>query len=195
MNIGIDFDGVLLDTERYLRFYAEYYSYFCLGNKPKISNEFVDQQLNFAWTKEEQTYFLKKYMPIATKHAPFIPGAKQILAKLKKEGHKLFLITARYNSVVDEFELAKPRIKSLGIDFDGIYSGRENKYEVCKKFNIDLMIDDGPNNVEDFAGKDITILFFKDVARKFVPGNNIKLIDTWVDVYREVQKLCNKKTS
>jgi uncharacterized HAD superfamily protein len=188
MNIGIDFDGVILDTERHLKFFADYYSYFKLGQKRKKSNV-VEPELCFDWTEENKKYFYEKYYRKATKIAPFMPGVKEVLTKLKKEGHKLYIITAReYNSYFDETIDAKKRLKELDVEFDGIFCEIKNKAEKCEELGIDLMIEDNPKNIIPFIGKETKVLYFKDVYIKNVFAPNIKKIDTWMDIYLEANK-------
>ncbi len=190
MKIGIDFDGVILDSERALKFYAEYYSYFELDEKLRKRSDFVAQEYCFDWTSEEEKQFYKKYFILASKTAPFVAGAKEILKKLKEEGHELYIISNRgVRDYADETKLALDRLKELNIEFDGFVWNNKNKAEVCKNLGIEMMIDDSPVNAKTFIGTNIKMLFFKDVKIEKVFADNIKQVDSWMDIYFEANKI------
>lgn len=196
MNIGIDFDGVLIDSERLFKYYADYYSFFELGGRERKRDDVVKQQFCFDWSEEEMKNFFNKYVPLATMNAPFLLGTKEILTKLKKDGHKLFLVTSRYNSChYKEIEQAKQRIEELGIAFDQFYAGPENKYEVCKRLGVDIMIDDNPDIIKQFTGKDIFAFFFQNTVQHSFRAKNVFTANSWVDVYRKIKFLKEKRTS
>ena len=122
MNIGIDFDGVILDTERHNSFWADYYSHFVL-NKKRLRNNTVSQELCFDWSKDNFDEFYKTYFMKASKDADFLPGVKEILQKLKDDGHKLYIISLRGFYHKFEVKPALDKIKKLKIDFDGVFFG------------------------------------------------------------------------
>ena len=190
MKIGIDFDGVILDSERALKYYADYYSYFELDGKKRLRSDTTAQEKCFVWSKEEQRNFYNKYFILASKTAPFITGAKEILKKLKQEGHELYIISNRgIRDYADETKLALDRLKELDIKFDGFAWDNKNKADTCKDLGIDVMIDDSPVNAKDFIGTDIKMLFFIDVKIERVFAENIKRVDTWVDIYFEINNI------
>ena len=195
MKIGVDFDGVIIDTERNLKFWADYYSYFKLNGMTRKTGRYTAQEKCFDWNDEQIKTFYKKYYIVASKNAPFLPGVKEVCEQLKKQGHEIYVITAREsnNGQFDETIYAKRRIKELGFEFDGIYFDVFNKPEKCRELGIDIMVDDGPQNVEMFAGTEILTLYFKDVQIQNITAPNIKKIDTWMDIYLEVQKQMKKK--
>lgn len=191
MNIGFDFDGVILDSEERQRFYAEYYSWFDLGKKRLRSNE-VDQQKCFDWSEEETKRFFDTYFIDATESAPFVAGSYEILTKLKQAGHKLYVVSRRGVDSQQEVDHAIKKLKDLNFEFDGIYFGEENKLNKCKELNLQVFVDDNPNNVESFKDSDIKILFFKDIKIKTVKQDNVMQIDDWMDIYHFVSKLQKK---
>ena len=158
----------------------------------KIGIDFdgVAQEKCFDWSIEEQTNFYKKYFILASKTAPFITGAKDILRKLKEEGHELYIISNRgIRDYADETVFALDRLKEIGIQFDGFAWDNKNKAETCKKLGVEMMIDDSPTNAKDFIGTDIKVLFFRDVKIERVFADNIKRVDTWQDIYFEANNI------
>ena len=181
MNIGFDFDGVILDSEERTKFYAEYYSWFELGKKRLRSNE-VDQDKCFDWTPEESEKFYHTHFITATETAPFVAGAYEILSKLKSEGHKIFVISRRGVDGQFEIDHAMQKLKKLGIEFDGIYFKEINKLKKCEELKLQVFVDDNPDNVE----------CFKDIKIKTVSQKNVLQIDDWMDIYHFVNKIENK---
>lgn len=143
MKIGIDLDGVVFDSEKELRVYSELYDMIDLKQNSKTDNRELKFQDRFQWTEKETEDFLKKYHKQIIEESNFMPGVKRVLKLLKEEGNSLILITARGGINKDMIKITEKRLKENGMDiFDKYYWAIENKEEVCKKENIDIMIDD-----------------------------------------------------
>ena len=95
MNIGIDIDGVLLDSEKVFRTAAELYNTIKLGNRAIQSYEEPRLQEKYNWTEDEIKEFADKYFIECSKISNFMPYVKETIDLLKKDGHKLIIITAR----------------------------------------------------------------------------------------------------
>lgn len=188
MKIGIDFDGVILDTERGCNFYADYWSAFSLNKERKRSDSTM-QEGCFDWTDEEIDYFYNNFYDDITKKSPFIVGAKEILTKLKEEGHELYVITLRGLYREQEQIDAQNKLDELGVKFDGIFWSQRNKVELCKELGISVMIDDGEYNVEKFVNQDITVLYFKESQIREINSPNVRTVHSWMDIYRQIQEL------
>ena len=84
MKIGIDLDGVVLDSAKEFRIYSELFDIIGLKRNSKIDNGLLRYEDRFDWTQEETEQFLKKYHKQITDEANFMPGAKTVLNLLKK---------------------------------------------------------------------------------------------------------------
>lgn len=186
MNIGFDFDGVIVDTERAFKYEAEKYQYFHGGNFNRTQKGFV-----FAGNPEGVKYcFSSGMFERVTMTAPLIAGAKEILEMLHKDGHKLFLITARGTAYADgaqEISTAKARLEQLKLPFDKIIWAREDKGQACLENKIDIFIDDDTKHCENVAECGIRALHFRD---RFIPhakeSKNITEVDTFMHIYKEI---------
>lgn len=188
MNIGIDIDGVILDSERPLKFYADYWSFFSLG-KNRLRNDDVTQENCFDWNDSEIDYFYSNYFDDITKNSQLMVGAKEILTKLKEEGYNLYIITLRGYYREQEKLDAEKKLDELCIKFDGIYWSVKNKIGKCKELKIDVMIDDSPENVMQFANENISVLHFKDAGIKNVKLKNVTKVTSWMDIYRAIHNI------
>ena len=83
------------------------------------------------------------------------PGFLEIYKKVKNLGHELVVIIAR--SIFSE-KLKDDAIKLLeknNITFDKYYWNITDKLEICKKENIDIMIDDDYKIIEQLSKNNI----------------------------------------
>lgn len=93
MKIGIDIDGVVLDFERTMRFYAEYYDVLKKHNG-KSKNEFSYLK-NYDWSCDERDEFIKEYLIKGTHECSLVPGSKCVIDLMHDLGCQIILITAR----------------------------------------------------------------------------------------------------
>lgn len=192
MKIGIDLDGVVYDTERAFRYYADYYSYFELG-KDRLHPEFSNQEKAFEWTREQTDYFFKKYYDKVILAEEML-GVREILQRLQAEGHELYIITTRgIDGYQHEIDLTIPKLKEMDVEFAGMFFAQRDKFETCKKIGIDVMIDDRYENVSVFAGSDMVVLYFRETFGRHCDAKNIIEVDSWMKIYREIQKLSKIK--
>ena len=191
MKIGIDIDGVILDSERNLKFYAEYWSQFTL-NKHRLRDDDVTQENCFDWTEEETDYFYSHYFDELTRKSNLVVGVKEILTKLKQEGHQLYIVTLRGYYRKQEQLDAQEKLQELGIEFDQICWSVKDKIGKCKELGIELMIDDNPDNVEQFADENISVLYFKETPIREVKQENVIKVSSWMDIYNAVKSLDKK---
>lgn len=194
MRIGIDLDGVVFDSEKEFRVYSELFDMIDLKQNSKTDNRKLKFQDRFQWTQKETEDFLKKYHKQIIEESNFMPGVKRILKLLKEEGNSLILITARGGINKDMIKITEERLKENGMDiFDKYYWATENKEEVCKKENIDIMIDDFCKNCESIANSKIKTIYLKDAPSYDLEENKyIKVLYNWGEIYRYIKEMETK---
>lgn len=183
MNIGIDVDGVIMDTESRFRPAAELFDLDNNGKGIINADKFLFQD-RFGWTNEMFVKFVEEYGFEIEKTAPLMPCAQQILKRLKDEGHRLIVITARGFSGKLEEDLTLEVFKNYNLEFDKIYFKAHNKAEICKNENIDYMIDDSPINIQKLVENDIKCLYFKSAHNTPFSHKNSTSVYSWVDIYK-----------
>ena len=190
MKIGIDLDGVVFDSEKEFRIYSELYDIIELKQNSKVNNKELRFQDRFKWTQKEIEGFLNKYhKPIILK-SNYMPGAKEVLNLLKKDGHSLIVITARGGMNKDIIKLTEERFKKDRMDiFDKYYWATENKHEVCEKENIDIMIDDSYEKCKSISSSKIKTIYLKDAASYDLEENEyLKTLYNWGEIYRYIKE-------
>ena len=194
MRIGIDLDGVVFDSEKEFRVYSEIFDMIDLKQNSKTDNRKLKFQDRFQWSEKQTKDFLKKYHKQIIEESNFIPGVKRILKLLKEDGHSLILITARGGLNKDMIRITEERLKENEMYiFDKYYWATENKEEVCKKENIDIMIDDFCKNCESIANSKIKTIYLKDAPSYDLEENKyIKVLYNWGEIYRYINEIENK---
>ena len=193
MKIGIDLDGVVFDSEKEFRVYSELYDMIDLKRNSKTDNRELKFQDRFQWTEKETEDFLKKYHKQIIEESNYMPGVKRILKMLKEEGNSLILITARGGLNKDMIKITEKRLKENRMDiFDKYYWATENKDEICKKENIDIMIDDSYKKCESIANTKIKTIYLKDAPSYDLEENKyIKVLYNWGEIYRYIKEKMN----
>ena len=186
MRIGIDIDGVILDSEKQFRNAAELYDILELKRNSIINvNEGLIQR-KYDWTDAEFHSFADKYFAECSKRSNLMPGAKEVIELLKKDGHELIIITARGYDLSIMKDIVEEIIKREGLQFDKYYWRTPEKVGVARSENIDIMIEDSLHNCEKFADEGIRTIYLRDSNMK--PSNNhlIKECYLWAEIYRYI---------
>ena len=106
MNIGVDIDGVLIDIEK---FSTNYGIKFCVEENLdiKINTQEYYEALKFSWTEEQENKFWNKYIIKYFVESEPREFASQIIRQLRKDGNKIYIITARDEQGLPEEEYGK----------------------------------------------------------------------------------------
>lgn len=188
MNIGIDLDGVVYNSEAMLKCRAEFYDQQ-LGGKGVVNQEELLCQHRFGWTLEQENDFLKLHLIDVLKKAPLKLMAKETIEMLKKDGHNLFVITSRGNVFKEEISVTKKKLKKDKLSFTKVCYNSSNKAQVCKDLNIDVMIEDFYNNAINVANAGIKCLYFREISLKKSSHKNIIEVSNWGEVYRQINSI------
>ena len=193
MKIGIDVDGVILDFERVLKAYGDLYDFIEL-KKGGIINRHENYLRNrYDWTEEERMNFVNKYFLKLSKKTNLIPGAKEVINMLKKEGNEFIVISARGGTVEKMKDVAIEKFKEEEISFDKYYWKQEDKLEVAQKENIDFMIDDSYDVCKKLSENKIKTIYFRDKEMKKLEQNEyLKEVSNWGEIYRIINTIEHK---
>ena len=95
MKIGIDLDGVVIDSEEVFRIYEEIFDIDILKGHNLIDREEPKFQKRYNWSKEQEKEFINNYFLQISKESNLMPGFISIYNLLKKKNHQFIVITAR----------------------------------------------------------------------------------------------------
>ena len=193
MNIGIDIDGVLLDLER---FSIDYGTKFCIEENLdiKINIQEYWEGLKFNWTEEQENKFWNKYIIKYFKQYQPREFASEIIKKLKKEGNKIYIITARNEEGLPQEEYGKSQeitktwLNENNIEYDKlIFAPDSEKLEQCLKNNVEIMIEDSPTNIKNISEK-IPVIKYNCSYNENILGKNIITTYSWYQIYDIINK-------
>ncbi len=188
MKIGIDLDGVVIDSETTFRTYEEIFDIDSLKGNNIIDREEPKFQSRYNWSNEQEEEFIKKYFLTVSKESNLMSGFVGVYNLLKKQGHKFVVITARGGFIKEMKDDAIRLLKENNIEFDKYYWNIDDKLEICQKENVELMIDDDWRIVQKLAENKIKALYFRDTNLKKLDENEyIKEVNNWGDIYRYIK--------
>ena len=188
MKIGIDLDGVVIDSETTFRTYEEIFDLDKLTGNNLINRKEPKFQGRYKWTNEEQQEFISKYFMTVSRESPLMAGFLGVYNLLKDKNIEFVVITARGGFIKEMKDDAERLLNEYNIKFSKYYWAENNKLEICKKENIDFMIDDDYKIIEELAQNHVKTLYFRDTGLKKLEENEyITEVNNWGDIYRYIK--------
>ena len=185
MKIGIDLDGVVIDSETTFRTYEEIFDIDTLKGNNLINREEPKFQARYNWTKEQEEEFIKKYFLKVSKESNLMSGFLGVYNLLKQQGHEFVVITARGGFIKEVKDDAIRLLEENNIKFDKYYWMIDDKLEICQNEKVDIMIDDDWRIIKKLADNKIKTLYFRDTNLVKLEENEfIKEVNNWGDIYR-----------
>ena len=192
MKIGIDLDGVVIDSETTFRTYEEIFDINMLKGNNLIDREEPKFQQRYNWTNEQEKEFINKYFLQVSRESNLMSGFVGVYNLLKNSENEFIVITARGGFLKEMKDDAIRLLEENNIKFDKYYWKVQDKLEICKKENIDIMIDDDWRIIKNLADNKVKTLYFRDTNIKKLKENEyIKEVNNWGDVYRYFKELKN----
>lgn len=157
MRIGIDVDGVLVDTEAFLLRDGKKYFEKKYGISIKNPAAFEVQEM-FGCTSMQREAFWRRYIWKYCLQEPMRKDAATISAELKKDGHEIIIITSRVHTTEQGImgaifrSMLRYWLQKNYFVYDDIAFCRDeesaiDKRTVCEEKQINVLIDDTPENL------------------------------------------------
>lgn len=193
MKIGIDLDGVVIDSETTFRTYEEIFDIDILKGNNLINRKEPKFQARYNWSSNQEKEFIEKYFLKVSRESGLMSGFIATYDLLKKQGHEFVVITARGGYVKEMKDDAIRLLEENNIKFDKYYWNVEDKLEICKKEKVDIMIDDDWNIIKKIAENKIRTLYFRDTNLMILEENKyIKEVNNWGEIYRYIKENMEK---
>lgn len=192
MNIGIDLDEVVGDTmNAIVAFHNEKY-----GTTLR-KREFSSYRFWEIWGGTRDEAIRKMYDFFETDHFKNINpvfGSLHALEWLKKDGHKIFLITGRQNHIIKKTEEWIER-NFPGV-FDGLYFANSynltvaprKKSDLCKELGITLLVEGDMDYVKECSEAGLATLLFDQPWNQGDLPPNTKRVFSWDEIVAEISK-------
>lgn len=189
MKIGIDIDNTITTTLPILKEYCKKYNEKVVRRNLKMNEEGFSTSNLYDWTMEEEMDFCDKYLEEIVKKAKIKENASKIIKKLKEEQNYIYIITARRKPhFKNPYELTKNFLDKNSIEYNKLIVECEDKYTFCKENNIDIMIDDEPQNINSIS-KMLPVIVLEGMQNKDCNGKNIIKVNNWIEVYENIKNI------
>lgn len=194
MKIGIDIDNTITEVQDELNKAAYEYAIKLGKNIKNAENPFEDIKNNgdtykkkFQFSYDELKYFLKNIQEEITNKAKPRENAVETINRLRKDGHKIIIITARDSEFhEDPYLLSKNWLDKNNIEYDKLIVNAREKGTICKNENIDLFIDDQLNNCLDVSKEGIRVI---RMSNEDSNNRNIVDLNNWSKIYEFIGEL------
>lgn len=188
MNIGVDIDNVIADFNGALQ--KEYIAFDkTLRNSGIINKDSYITNGMFDFTEEENNTFYSKNIDRIASNLRVIDGAKEYIDKLIEDGNKIYIITGRENGEYkDPRKMTKEWLFKNQINYDkliftNIHDDHAKTVE-CKKYNIDIMIDDSSRILNDVLRNGIDVLLMETDFNK--DETKLERVLSWMEIYDKI---------
>ena len=190
MNIGIDIDDTISETFETLLPYAQKYTIEDLKKESKvtidsnIANHFYIVYMN-GWNEKEATDFWSKYYGEILREVNIKKFAKEVINKLKEEGHKIYLITARWDMPNDNVkQITKKWLEENQVEYDELIINASDKLKLAKENKIDIFIDDSFKNCKAIADNtNAKVYMMTSRVNGSLEDKKIKRVFSWPEIY------------
>jgi len=193
MIIGIDIDDTLTDIKDKINISA--YQYALKSNKNvSLYNEEIYSyddlyKKHYKLTDEEMYFFISNIHEQITNEVLPRQGAREIIEKLKSDGHTICIITSRsFKYHTDPYMLSKNWLDKNNIKYDKLIVNAVDKVKVCKDEKIDIFIDDILDNCMRLSENGIFTINISEYERL----KNIISTNDWYKVYEIISEFNNK---
>ena len=183
MNIGVDIDDTITNTyETLLTIISMKYG---LNHKKLIS-------MNLGYDEIEKSLdnydlYKKDLFSVMAKSVTLKENVVEILNKLRDEGNKIILITARnYEEYGEPYKVSIEFLEKNNIPYDELFVNVYEKGTFCKEKNIDIFIDDNVRNCNSVKDIGIRTVQFDT---SFTPKvEDVEHVSSWNEFYELLHK-------
>ncbi len=189
MIIGIDIDDTITDTYEVMMNYAQEYTIEKLKREPLINetnscNNHLYVQYLHNWNKNEDLEFLEEYYEKIINEVRPKTLALKYLNKLHEEGHKIILITARWETdYTDIVGLTREWLNKNNVPYDKLIVNAENKAVAAEQENLDIFIDDSFKNCQMVSDLGIKSFLMDTRTNRELFDDRIKRVYSWPHLY------------
>ena len=189
--IGIDIDDTITDSSSLIKEYVEKYD-GDYSDEQILKNRMQDIIRGFFNHEAIVKFFLEHAREIA-RNVKVRPDAKEMIEKLKSEGHEIIIITARTNKYYKNAKrFCRNYLDKHKIPYDKVLTGQIYKINACVEEEIDIMIDDGVDTCDDLNRNGIKALLYSTEVNKDIKTISPRVY-TWKETYEKINNYLKNK--
>ncbi len=188
MNIGIDIDNTITNTAPILKKYCKEYNDTVVKRGLEMHETGAASFDLYDWTQEENMDFCVKYLEEVVLQAEVKENAKEVIQKLKDEGHQINIISSRaFPMFKTPYETTEKFLKEKGIVYDKLLVGKIEKRSSCVENQLDVLIEDEVKYINEMS-EFMNVFVFDAVYNKQCSGKNITRVYNWIEVYDKIKE-------
>ena len=192
MRIGLDIDDTICYTNKVLMKYADIYNKEH-GNRKLLKRDTNDFSEVYGWNDDEVYNFFRTYYLDALKEIEPKEDVKEVLERLREEGHEIIFITIRSDKqcggVGEASRITTEWLEKYKIPYDELNVDIHDKKEFCKEHNIDVFMDDSSKTVISVSELGIDTFIAINNFNLDFKNDNITNIYSLIDFYNKIQNL------
>ena len=193
MKIGIDIDGVLTNYDDYI---LDFTSKYCYEHGLKgFDNANLYEYKKLNWDENTINNYREEFFLNYIKNEPARKFASEIIKKLRNDGNKIFIITARYktfeNGQINNENVKECTLNWLRknkIEYDKVIFTKPPKVKEILENKIDIMIEDSPTTINELV-KVVNVLYYDTRYNRDIEHENITRVYSWYDIYMKINSI------
>lgn len=191
MKIGIDIDNTITNTLPVLKKYCQMYNDTVVNRNLTMHEDGVASYNLYDWTQEENMNFCIKYLEEIVLQAKIKEHAKEVIQKLKNEGHVINIISSRaFPMFKTPYETTEKFLEDNGIVYDKLLVGKIEKRSSCIENEFDVLIEDESKYILEMS-EFIPVIVFDEIYNKECVGKNIIRVNDWSEIYDKIKEIEN----
>lgn len=194
MNFGIDIDDTISNTfETFLPYMKKFVEEdlkrkLDLNLESKVDYYNVIEKYNLS-EDEARKFWVDYFVKIIENVIPK-KSSVEIINKIKENGNKIFLITARFDDgIIDVRAVTEKWLEANNIKYDKLIIDSQNKLEIAKQENIDIFLDDSIRNCEMLSNGNIKTYMFSTENNKYYENENVSKVSSWDEFYENIKEV------
>ncbi|MGE5473365.1 MAG: 5' nucleotidase, NT5C type [Ignavibacteriales bacterium] len=181
MRIGLDIDGVIVDT----------ISSCAAGISDYLGYEITCEDIVFRYGEMHEIH--EFWQENANKFLFCTPPKAGVCGHINEllNSHEIYFISSRGKQLLDE---SKSWFENYGLPKDNLFlTAGEPKAGLCKEFELDLFIEDSPVNAEEIANAGVLVLLLDTFYNCDFQKEGIIRCKDWKEIMTQIKRLEKSK--
>lgn len=194
LKIGVDIDNVLSNfNDGLFKAFQDHDQELRNTGIINKNADFITKGM-FDWSQEEIDEFYSSNIENIIRELKPIEGAAEYLRKLRKDGHKIYIISGRDNGEYPHpYELTKDWLEKYHFEYDELiltnaYNSIE-KANICKQKDIQIMIDDSRSVCKMVNESGVEALLMDTLYNK--QTDHLHRVYHWNEIYHYISNYSN----
>lgn len=194
MKIGIDIDDTTFFTVKSMLKYGDIYEKEAgrpinRDNFGLIRNRYYLNEL-YGWDDKTKFDFFNKYYKNVLEECTVMPGAVEVIRRLKEQGDTIHFVTARLMNIedCDTETITRNSLEKFGIPYDSLDLHVGDKLPFFLDNKLDICIEDSFDTCRQLTDNGIKSILMTTKMNCEVDNEDIKRVFSWEEAYDEIER-------